>query len=693
MSANRVDRRLARFALPMVLVAGSAVGVADDRLPISDITLYRSGVGYFAHQGMVDGNADVTLRFRTEQINDILKSLVLLDLGGGRIDAVSYSSKEPLQKRLSSFAVDISDNPDMAELLNRLRGARVALETIDGRISGVVLGVETRERPMGDQKVRVAHVNLVTETGLKSVDVSGASNLEILDEQLAQELNKALMALAEHRADTSKSVDLSFSGEGARPVVVAYVHEMPVWKTSYRLILPEDSEGGQPTIQGWAIVENTTDEDWDNVKLSLVAGQPVGFTMDLYQPLFVARPDIPVPVLAGLMPTVYEEGKAREDFAESVLRNRAAAVAPMERRAGRGQAPADADKFADRATLGSAMGFSSDEMLAYAAATQASAGEIGEVFQYTLDAPVTIERQQSAMLPILSSALDGRRVSIYNRQGLANHPMRGVELTNSSGLQLMPGPISVFDGSAYAGDAQTGHVSEGEKRLIAYAVDLDVDVQSEDHSTSRVDSIKIVRGNLVRQTTSETGVTHTLSNNDRKRARTVLIEHPKMHGWELVTPKKASETTDSLYRFEVDLEAGEGGTFDIRFRRVDSQTLGIDNFTMETMVSYHRNGQASDAVLEAFGEAMRLNAEVARVQEQITAVERERNEISQDQARIRQNMGGLDRTSQLYRRYIEKLNEQETRLEEMGSELEALRAELEEKREAYRAYVSRLSVS
>ncbi len=690
MSASRSDRRLARFGVTLVLLAGSAVSVADDQLPITDITLYRSGVGYFARTGLVDGIANVTLRFKTEQINDILKSMVLLDLGGGRIDGVSYSSKEPLQKRLSSFAVDISDNPDIAELLNRLRGAEVALQTIDGRISGVVLGVEEREKSMGDSKARVPYVNLVTETGLRSVDVSGASNLEILDEQLAEELNKALMALAEHRADTTKSVDLSFSGEGTRQVVVAYVHEMPVWKTSYRLILPE-SEGGQPTIQGWAIVENTTDEDWDNIKLSLVSGQPVGFTMDLYQPLFMARPDIPVPVLAGLMPTVYEEGTREREKLDSLMALNSSREATPRRALSR---LSPRDGVGTTSTLGAEMySYSGDDMLRYAAASQASAGEIGEVFQYTLDAPVTIERQQSAMLPILSSALDGRRVSIFNRQGLPDHPMRGVELTNTSGLQLMPGPITVFDGTAYAGDAQTGHVSEGEKRLIAYAVDLDVDVQSEDKSMTRVDSIKIVRGNMIRQTTSEVGVTHTLSNNDQKRARTVLIEHPRMQGWELITPSKSTEMTDTLHRFEVDLEAGGGGTFEIKFKRVDSQTLSINNYNIDTMVAYYRNGQASEAVLDAFREAMRLNAEAETTQEQITAVERERNEISQDQSRIRQNMGGLDRTSQLYRRYIEKLNEQETRLEEMGGELDALRADLILKREAYRKYVAGLNVN
>ncbi len=684
MRMTRTTAIAVRCGLCAGLLGGAAW--ADERLPITDITLYRSGVGSFAHQGLIEGNADITLRFKSEQINDILKSLVLLDMGGGRIEAVRYSSKEPLEKRLASFAVNIADNPDLATLLSRLRGARVALETLDGRVAGVVLGIEYREKALGDQKTRAPFVNLVTDAGVRSVDLSSSSSMEILDEQLAQELNKALMALAEHRADTSKSVDLRFSGEGARRVVVAYVHEMPVWKTSYRLILPEDSASGMPTIQGWAIVENTTDEDWVDVTLSLVAGQPVSFTMDLYEPLFVPRPEVPVPVLAGLLPQVYEGGIAgvsAQDMARRSMRGRADWGAEEKDKA---QAPAR--EQGARAMLG----LSSEDMFQYAAQAQASAGQIGEVFQYTLDTPVTIERQQSAMLPILTSAIDGRRVSIYNSRHLADHPMRGVEITNSSGLQLMPGPVSVFDGSAYAGDAQIGHVSAGDKRLLSYAVDLDVDVQTEDKASSVINSIRIVRGSLVQEVARSVGTVYTMTNHDRARGRTVLVEHPKRPGWELVRPEKASETTDSLYRFEVELGAGQTRQLEVSLRRVEQQTMAIGSYSLDQLMVYQRQGRISEEVVEAIREAMALDARVKEAEERIQRLEQEREAIARDQSRIRQNMSGIDRTSRLYRRYVEKLDAQETRLEALEKELDTARTDLDLRRQAYREYLANLTV-
>ncbi|MDX9912163.1 MAG: hypothetical protein RBS39_10055, partial [Phycisphaerales bacterium] len=300
--SRRAGLALGAIAIGVSFLGGTAR--ADDELPVSAITLYRSGVGFFQRQGLVEGDAEVQLRFDADQINDILKSMVVLDLGGGEVGAARYASKEPLERRLSSFAIDVSDNPSIAELMKRLRGAPVKLQTIDGGIEGTIMGVEGRPVVINDQRVEHAFVSLITSKGVRSIDVANVSSFEITDEQLAGELTKALAAMAEHRADNVKAVDLSFHGTGSRRVAVGYVHEMPVWKTSYRLVLPEGTSesGGQPTLQGWAIVENTTDEDWEDVRLSLVAGRPVGFTMDLYEPLFAARPEMPVPFMAGVRP-------------------------------------------------------------------------------------------------------------------------------------------------------------------------------------------------------------------------------------------------------------------------------------------------------------------------------------------------------------------------------------------------------
>lgn len=657
--------------------AALAIGDGADSLPISQITLYRSGVGSFVRQGVVEGDAQASLRFRTEQINDILKSMVVLDLDGGTVGGVTYASKEPLERRLRAFAVDISDDPSRAELLTRLRGAQVLVRTTEGEERGAVLGVEARNivHPQTNRSTVEHSLNLLTAQGVRTVQLESVRSFQVLDTALAEELNKALAALAEHRADTTKSVAIDFTGRGSRRVVIAYVQETPVWKTSYRLVLPEEGGGDAGTrIQGWAIVENTTDEDWQNVRLALVAGQPVSFRMDLYEPLYLERPEVPVPVAAGVTPRTYAGGQSpfRDAQEEGALEARGRMSARL---AMPGQPP-PADKAESFSN-----GF--DLMREGIASARATAAQEGEVFQYVLDAPVTVARQQSAMLPILSALIDTRRVSIFNRNDGLSNPMRGVEITNTSDLQLMPGPIAVYDGAAYAGDAQIGHVPAGDKRLLAYAVDLDVDATTTDRGAMAVRKIRIVDG-LIEQTTQQRHtVEYAFENKDREQGRTIIVEHPRIEGWDLVETPEPKERTQDTLRFEVSAKAGDSAKLGVTQQIVQSQRLELLSYDLPTLLGHQQAGRASAKVVEAFREAARRQGLVQEAERTIARLQNERNEINSDQQRVRQNMQTVDRQSDLYTRYVKRLSDQETRLEQIGAEItqatndrERLRAEL-----------------
>lgn len=668
----------------LALVAGLAMPALAQQteLPLSRLTLYRSGVGFFERRAIVDGDADIQLNFDADQINDILKSMVLLDLGGGRIESVGYGSREPLERRLASFGIDISDNPSMDLILSRLRGAQVELDVGARSVRGVVVGVESRMVVHPDAGgVKQPFVTLLTGMGVEPVALDDVRMMRILDEELAAELEKALAAMAEQRADRVKTVDITLRGDGGREIIAAYVHEMPVWKTSYRLVLPDgsgdlDEPAGGPTIQGWAIVENTTDEDWSDVRLALVAGRPVSFQMDLYEPLHVERPEVPVPSVPGVAPRVYAGGRVVD-----------------EQTAMRARSPARESLAEDRAFAGLASkSIDADTMVEYAAQAQAAAAEAGEVFQYELKVPVTIERQRSAMLPILSAGIDGRRVSIFNRVDGIDHPMRGVEITNTSDLQLMPGPISVFDTDAYAGDAQIGHVPPGDKRLLAYAVDLQVDASIEDESRSRISRIRVVDGLIEQRIVRESVVTYAFDNKDEKRDRLIIVEQARSVGWTLKEPSSPSEIANDLYRFEVRADAGESSTLTVRQERTDYTRVQLTSFDLGSLVAYVRNGTASQEVLEAVREAARLNGAILETRRDIESIDAEVRRITEDQSRLRQNMNALDRRSELYIRYMTKLGEQETRLEAITGDRAALEAQLKTREAALAEFLRNLNV-
>lgn len=684
-----------------------------DQLPIQRITLYRSGVGSFERRGMVNENAKVQLRFKTDQVNDILKSMVVLDLskGQGRIDGISYGSKEPLNRRLGSFAVDISGNPTLAGLLGALRGSEVTVTLSEGPVNGIILGTETKDEPTGKDTppVKVDYLNLVTANGIRSIKLALANSIDLKDKELNSELGKALAAVSEYRADRTKTVDVNLQGQGAREIVIAYVQEAPVWKTSYRLVLPDapktkdkkKTDGGSVpdrfTIQGWAIVENTTDEDWKNVTLSLVSGRPVSFRMDQYEPLYVYRPEIPVPTVPGVMPRQYAAGqdKGVDAFALENARKAPEGLAMRGTFKDAEAAKSAGRRYAVDAPAPAAAApppLSGDDLASYAAAAQANAKEMGEVFQYELDHPVTVERQRSAMLPILNSGIDGRRVSIFNPSDGGEHPMRGLEITNSTNLQLMPGPISVFDGGSYAGDAQIGHVPAGDKRLLAYSVDLEVNFTRDQNDTEAIRKVRIVHGAFELTSLHQNTTGYTFTSKDKNRDRTMIVEQPRLTGWDLVKPEKPYEVTDALYRFELPLSAGGQAKVEVVQQRTDLRTLAVLQMDLNTLLAYSKQGHVSKDVIDAFKEAARLQSLVTDAERHVADLEKQRQEIDTDQARIRQNMQTIDRASDLYSRYMKKLTDQETKVEQLADQIAKGRDAVKKAQEDLNGYIGGLNV-
>lgn len=731
-------------SIAMVILAGSIValtpvaradeapakagGVFADPMPITGITLYRSGVGSFLRSGVVEGNGKIALKFDVSQINDVLKTLQVLDLDKGRIDSVTYASKEPLARRLGSFSVNLADNPSMSALLERLRGSPVKLATFaDGTIAGTVLSVESRKIPGNDKSpaIDTAVVNVITATGIRSVAIPTISSFSIEDPKLADEMSRALQAIAESRAERVKSVDLALTGEGKRRVAAAYVHETPVWKTSYRLILPDAVEPGKPdpanigpVLKGWALVENTTDSDWTNVKLALVSGRPVSFSMDLSEPMYVFRPEVPVPTVAGVMPRQYEGGmkpKSTDAIVGGVRVSSGAAQAMMNSSmrleagapgspGGGGRSPFSGGTGGRWGTMDKAgaadgappappiTGLSASEMSDYGMVNRAKGMEVGEQFQFEVATPVTIERQRSAMIPIIDSNLTGRRVSIYNQADRADHPLRGVELTNTSGLQLLPGPLAVYDGAAYAGDAQIGQVSIGDKRLLAYALDTDVAVQTDPVNESSITKVKIAGGMFERTYKVRSGTKYTFDNKDLKRPRNLMVEHPKLEGWNLADGGKAEESTQSVYRFALALGAGKKETLSVVQEQITRSDIGVMDWNEPELVILQKQGAVSAAVLEAFREAGRKNQAVQRLESKLNEQGSRIETSKKDQSQLTDMLARLDRQNANYQSISDRLGVSLKLLEKLEGEQAELRRQLEAARGERDTFMQNLNV-
>ena len=699
--------RTAIAASLLAVVSAVSSRAAEPALPLEKVVLFTSGVGFFQHGGKVDGDAQVEMAFKSEQINDLLKSMVLEDRDGGTVAAVSYASRDPITKTLGTFAVNLTDNPSIGQILGRLRGARIEVEAAPPA-SGTIVGVEKRTVPVGDdQTVEKEFVTILTKEGLRTLALDTITRLKLLDERLQGELEKALAVLALGTDNDRKSVTLDFAGKGARRVRVGYVQEAPVWKTSYRVVLgaedgkaaekDKDKKQEKALLQGWAIVENTTDQDWKDVRMSLVSGRPISFRMDLYQPLYVPRPEVRQELYASLLPQQYgqdlavgdrefaaagEKGEggiqlARPKKAASGLRGAAAAYAPAE---------SSVDGDGNALSLDMAANAGSIQSVAQGAA-------LGELFRYEIDKPVSIARQRSAMLPIVSEQIEAEKVSIYDDRVLAKHPLAGLRLVNLTKLNLMQGPVTVYDGGVYAGDARVEDLVPGSERLVSYAVDLDVEVAPRtEPRPEEIVSVKLAKGTLV--------VTRKLARrkifeikNSGADAVKLLVEHPREEPWKLVALEKPAETTRDRYRFAVTAEPGKPVTLEVAEEQQTLQQLALVNTDDSTILFFTNAKQTSPAVKEALTAVIERKREIERFVQERAKREQEVNVVGQEQERIRQNMAQLERTSDLYTRYVQKFAVQEDRVETLRKEVADLQTKELEARRALDDYLQQLELN
>ncbi len=277
------------------------------RLPIKRIALYKSGVGYFEHLGRVRDREDVTVSFTSGQLNDVLKSLTVLDLNGGRIAAVSYGSKAPLDRQLGDLQLPAGDKTTLTDFLGAVRGARVEIRSgAAAPITGRLVSVERKTRISGTTTLEVDYISLLTDSGeLRTTEVSPSFSVRLLERGLAGKVGRFLDLVSSVREPDQRQMVIAAEGSGERSLFVSYISEVPVWKATYRIVLGS-KPGQNPLLQGWAIVDNTVGQDWEDVQLSLVSGAPQSFVQNLSQPLYTRRPVVPVAETAALSPQTFE---------------------------------------------------------------------------------------------------------------------------------------------------------------------------------------------------------------------------------------------------------------------------------------------------------------------------------------------------------------------------------------------------
>jgi hypothetical protein len=696
------------------------------QLPVRQVVLYKNGVGYFEHLGSVNGNQRVAIDFTSSQLNDVLQSLTVLDDNGGRIGGVNYNSTTPLAEQLNSLSLAMSDDPNSTELFQALRGQRVEVTGAPGgSLTGRLMSIESREltsnsdagdSPANDKRSAQHYwLTLITTGGaVRVIELTPALSVRPLDGALQGQLDRYLELLSSTRATGLRHLTLDAIGQGQRQLRVSYISEVPVWKSTYRIVFPKDS-GDKAILQGWAVVDNTIGSDWDNVQLSLVAGAPQSFIQPLSQPLYLRRPEIAISTTAMTTPQTHEAADVNsnsntistlvsgQQITKLATRNRnfsalASLGLGVSSNLPESTAPLPAAKSSDAVSglnggLGAGYAYGAGGGV-YRASNAFETGDVNtntfdDYFQYTLAQPVTIHKNESAMVPILQENLPAERVTLWSPS--ESTPFRAIWLENTSKLTFDRGSFSIFESGVFAGQGLLDPIHPGEKRLLSYAADQAIRVkQNPEESKREIRSVKVSQhGIVVKKYGIESRITYTASNS-AEEPRVVVIEVPRNPNRKLSPGSKPAEVAPDLYRFRIPVASHKSESLLVSVEGPDAESWVIDADQDQVQPLQHL-AEEVPAIADKLKPIITAQQAINEMKTQLHTLEEKTKSLTSDEARARENLTAL-KGNDAAKRFVDELNHSEDELESTRKQIADLTDKEKAAVEALRQTIGSLNI-
>jgi len=657
------------FALFAFAASLWAQGLQENNIPLKKVVILTSGLAYYEHSGSINGQAGVNLPFKIDAVNDALKTLVISDPSSSN-PSVTYRSSNTLIQTLRGLNIDLSDMPGIAVILSRLTGAEIEI-TSPSAYTGRIAGVEYRHLINANGIANEPWLILSTKDGIMSFNIKDINSIKFKDAAIEKDLERALDLIAASRNSLSRQLSVNLPGSGRRNVSISYVIPSPVWKVSYRL----DLGASKPLFQGWAIVDNDGDTDWNNIELSLVAGRPTSFIQELYPPYYVYRPVLPLSI-AGTAPAASYDTSVYMVADETETRSKSRAEYGMLR----DQAVAEAAP-APRASAAASN-------LTGGVVDTAGGNIAGGQFEFTIKNPVSLNRRMSAMFPLVETTLQARKLLIYS--GTGRFPRLGAELTNTSKMKLPAGPITVYDGGVYAGDALIEFWNENEKRLISFGEDLSVTASTGNTSANVISKVNISLGVMTITRLINFTKTYTFINSGSEQ-KPLVTEHSKTSNTELVSPK-ADEQTTYVYRFNLTLAAKGDTVLTVTEQRPLSERITLLPLRLDSLISYSSNQEIPANVRQVFAKAVELKRACDVADISVREITERRERLVSDQDRIRKNLEAAGNQTQQGQEYLKRLVSLDGEIDSIASELQKANANAKAAKEAYEKYLTELNL-
>jgi hypothetical protein len=668
-------------------------------------------------------------------LNDVLQSLTAIDLNGGRIAGAGYNSTTPLEEQLKALPLALGEDATAVDFYEAIRGARVEVRSGTTAITGRLLNIELVNTPEGDNKPALEKrlITVIGEGGeVRTVELTTATSVTLLDADLHQDVTRYLQLLASTRNQGLRHLTIEDNGTGTRELSVSYISEVPIWKSTYRILFTEpkagsastgDSTPSKPqtaTLQGWSVVDNTTGADWINVQLSLIAGAPQSFIQPLSVPYYSRRPEIGLPQEAQLTPQTHESGEAVAQTAlplasaPAVLQAKARAVTGMGNGTGSGygagvaggvsgiyggsgQTSLNANFVAGALPL-AAPPQAYEQSAEDSVKAKTTTAAFDDYFAYNLTEPITIRKNESAMVPILQTKIDAERVTLWSQQQPT--PLRALWITNTSKLTLDRGSFTIVEGGNFGGEGLMDPIHPAEKRLLSYAVDQAVRVSTEEqNSNMQATSVTAAKGVMVLHHTQTAEITYVV-HNAATDGRTVVIEHPIRQGFTLDNGNasdnkdpKPEETTPTLYRFRVTAAAGETARLRVSEHHKSTVTYRLTNFDDNQLTFILNQTNNSEKIKQLLQPILDARRHVAEMQTALDKVNAHLKALQSDEERQRANVTALANADKASReRFVRDLNATEDQIAGAQKDLTAAQAALQAAKDELASKIESLQI-
>ena len=665
------------------------------KLKVKKVIIFKHGVSYYILEGTVKGPDTLELEFKIDEMDDVLKSLFVLDTSEkGYISSISYDAALDTSQLLKSIMLDIPDMDSFSSFITQIKGANVSMTIKGGKIlSGTIMGIEQIEKLSKDEKIAEKQLILLEdENGISKINFDEIKSLDILNEDLKKDLKFFLDTVVSGKKKDAKKIMINCESGGNdavnRNIYVSYIRESPIWKTSYRLIMSKEQALEEKSLlSGWGLIENTTNQDWEKIELSLVAGMPVSFKYEFYRPIFMDRPIIRPPKALSARPTEIEEGLEMEKYANFAMAEAepvgAAMKAKARKMASRAPPPpvgAPGGRFLAK------MGGMDDEALMdkVKSQTQTQTKELGELFEYNISNPVTIKRKQSALVPILTESIKAKRVLQYNKNENDKNPNACLEITNNTQLTLERGPVTIIYDDNLAGEAIIPFLNKGDTRLLNYAVEQAVIINHESKTENlSVHKVTIGSGYSYEYYFTNLETIYKIKNKNTEE-KELYLDHPKNYNYKFIEKPLEPEETANFWRFKIKLKPNDAINFKLKEQRENYTSNYLWNWSKDEIlkrVGFYITHKFIDQTIET---KMKEIAELMQSLQDITSsrnkLNEEKNLMTDEQARLRENISVLGDDNQsmtLKERYIKKLSDQESRFEEISINVKKLEKEID----------------